>query len=174
MTKPDITDMRQRRARPTIRVIHDREHAGTPRPRRNARMARMSQDQPKQTGLVEWTALTIDCPEPAALAEFYAALLGGTITRSTPGGAFVDAAGQLLVFRAVSDYTPPTWPSPDVPMRFHFECVVEDPDTAAQELLPLGAKKAHHQDPDDPHLIVMLDPAGHPFCLIRSSAARRY
>jgi hypothetical protein len=136
-------------------------------------MAIMPQDQAKQPGLVEWTALTIDCPEPATLADFYAILLGGTVTRSTPDGAFLDAAGQLLVFRAVPDYQPPTWPSHDVPMRFHFECVVEDPDAATQELLPLGATRAAHQDPDDPNLIVMLDPVGHPFCLIRSSAARR-
>jgi hypothetical protein len=38
----------------------------------------------------------------------------------------------------------------------------------------LGASLAAHQDPDDPNLLVMLDPAGHPFCLIRSSAAGRY
>jgi hypothetical protein len=51
---------------------------------------------------------------------------------------------------------------------------VEDPHAAAQQLIPLGAREATHQDPDDPHLLVMLDPAGHPFCLIRSSAAERY
>jgi hypothetical protein len=33
---------------------------------------------------------------------------------------------------------------------------------------------AAHQDASDPDLLVMLDPAGHPFCLIRSSAAEGY
>jgi len=60
-------------------------------------------------------------------------LLGGTITRRTADSAFVEATGQLLVFRAVPDYKPSTWPSSDVPLQFHFECVVDDPDTAAEQ-----------------------------------------
>jgi Glyoxalase-like domain len=61
-----------------------------------------------------------------------------------------------------------------VPLHAHFEYVVQDPHAAAQHLLPLGASLATLQDPDDPDLVVMLDPAGHPFCLIRSSAAVRF
>src|SRR4051794_1968559 len=137
-------------------------------------MTGVSQDQMKRPGLAAWTALTIDCPEPGVLARFYATVLGGTITRESAESAFLDAAGMLLVFRAVADYRPPTWPAPDEPLRFHFECVVDDPDTAVRHLLPLGARVAEQQDPDNPNLVVMLDPAGHPFCLIRSSAARRH
>ncbi|WP_371780539.1 VOC family protein [Streptosporangium subroseum] len=134
----------------------------------------MTEDQAQRPGLVEWMALTIDCPEPNVMAQFYATLLGGKVTRRTPGEANVNAAGRLLNFRAAPDYKPPTWPSSEVPLHSHFEYVVEDPDAVAQQLLPLGASLAQHQDPDDPHLVVMLDPAGHPFCLIRSSAARRH
>ncbi|NJC83696.1 VOC family protein [Planosporangium mesophilum] len=118
--------------------------------------------------------MTIDCAEPNAMADFYAALLDGKVTRRTHDSAFVDGAGMLLVFRAVPDYKPPTWPSPEIPMQKHFEFVVSDPDAAAEKLLPLGAKIAEYQDEDDPNFVVLLDPAGHPFCLIRSSAARRY
>jgi hypothetical protein len=124
-------------------------------------------------GLVEWMALTIDCPDPSVMADFYAVLLGGTVTRRAVDEARVDADGRLIIFRAVPDYRPPTWPSSEVPLHSHFEYVVDDPHAAAQLLLPLGAGLARHQDPNDPDLIVMLDPAGHPFCLIRSSAARR-
>jgi hypothetical protein len=49
-----------------------------------------------------------------------------------------------------------------VPLHAHFEYVVQDPYVAAQHLLSLGASLATHQDPDDPDLVVMLDPAGHP------------
>jgi hypothetical protein len=38
------------------------------------------------------------------MADFYAALLGEKITPRTDDAAFVDAAGLLLVFRAVADY----------------------------------------------------------------------
>jgi hypothetical protein len=133
----------------------------------------MTDDQEPRAGLVEWMAMTVDCPEPSIMADFYAALLGGTVTCRVPDEANVDASGWLINFRVVPGYKPPTWPSPEVPMQVHFEYVVEDPHSAAQQLVPLGACLAAHQDPDNPHLLVMLDPAGHPFCLVRSSAARR-
>jgi hypothetical protein len=134
----------------------------------------MTDDRSQRSGLVQWSAMTVDCPEPDVMADFYAALLGGTVTRRIAGEANVDAGGKLINFRATRDYRPPTWPSPEVPMHAHFEYVVEDPQAAAQQLLPLGASLAVHQDPDNPNLLVMLDPAGHPFCLIRSSAAVRH
>jgi catechol-2,3-dioxygenase len=102
----------------------------------------MTADQGVRHGLVAWLALTIDCPDRQIMAQFYTALLGGTITRQTADSAFLDAAGLLLVFRAVPDYKPPTWPSPEVPLQSHFECVVEDPDSVAQQLLSLGARMA--------------------------------
>jgi catechol 2,3-dioxygenase-like lactoylglutathione lyase family enzyme len=134
----------------------------------------MTHEDDRRPGLVEWTALTVDCPDPNVMADFYAALLGGTVTQRTPGQTKVDAPGGPIYFRAVPDHRPSTWPSPEVPLHQHFDYVVEDPHAAAQQLIPLGARMAAHQDPDDPDLLVMLDPAGHPFCLIRSRAAARY
>jgi hypothetical protein len=141
---------------------------------RSARLTAVTDDHPHGSGLVEWIAMTVDCPEPDAMADFYIALCGGRVTRRLPGEASVDAGGRLINFRAVPGYRPPTWPSPEVPLHAHFEYVVQDPYVAAQHLLSLGASLATHQDPDDPDLVVMLDPAGHPFCLIRSSVAVRF
>jgi hypothetical protein len=49
----------------------------------------------------------------------------------------------------------------------HFEVGVTNLDSAVDLALSAGASAAPHQPPDhDPHqLRVMLDPAGHPFCL---------
>ncbi len=126
------------------------------------------------SGLVEWMALTVDCPEPNAMADFYVALLGGTVTRRTATETNVTAGDRLINFRLAPDYRPPTWPSPEVPLHSHFEYVVPDPQAAVEPLVMLGGALAPYQDPDNPHLVVMLDPAGHPFCLIRSSVARRH
>jgi hypothetical protein len=134
----------------------------------------MSEHPTRLRGHVEWWALTIDCPDPHVLADFYVALLGGRVTRRTADEANVDAGGFLLNFRAVSAYRPPTWPSSDVPLHSHLDYVVDDPDAVAQEVLQLGGSFAPQQDPDNPNLLVLLDPAGHPFCLLRSSAARRF
>ncbi|MFC5006725.1 VOC family protein [Dactylosporangium cerinum] len=108
------------------------------------------------------------------MADFYAALLGGTVTDRTAGQAKLDTADGPIPFRAAPGYKPSTWPSAEVPLHQHFDYVVEDPHAAAQQLIPLGASLAAHQNTDDPDLLVMLDPAGHPFCLIRSSAAGQY
>jgi hypothetical protein len=137
-------------------------------------MGFMTSAHAQRSGLVEWMAMTVDCPEPNVMVDFYAALLGGTITRRTADEAKLDTAGRIIYFRVAPDYKPPTWPSPEVPLHSHFDYVVEDPHAAAQHLLRLGGSLAAHQDPSDPHLLVMLDPAGHPFCLIRSSAAEEY
>lgn len=61
------------------------------------------------------------------------------------------------------DYRPPTWPGSD--MQMHFEIYVDDLARQEQRLLDCGATKPGHQDPDDPSLVVLLDPAGHPFCI---------
>src|SRR3954463_12536603 len=101
-------------------------------------MRLMTHDHRQPAGLVEWTALTVNCPEPNVMADLYAALLGGTVTRRTPGHAKVDAPGRPIYFRAAPDYKPPTWPSPEVPLHQQFEYVVEDPHAAAQQPIPLG------------------------------------
>ena len=113
--------------------------------------------------------MTIECPDPDGMAEFYLMLLGGKVTRRAPGWTSVEGGGLLIDFRLAPDHKPPTWRSTEVPMHSHFEFVVEDPDTIADQLLQGGASLAQHQDPADPHIVVLLDPAGHPFCLIRSS-----
>ncbi|HKF34053.1 MAG TPA: VOC family protein [Jatrophihabitantaceae bacterium] len=134
----------------------------------------MDDAQAESTGLVEWMALTVDCPEPNLMADFYAALLGGRVTRRIATEANVTAGDRLINFRLAPDYRPPTWPSSEVPLHSHFEYVVADPQAAVETLVRLGGSLAPHQDSDNPHLVVMLDPAGHPFCLIRSSVAQRH
>ena len=132
----------------------------------------MPQPRPGESPLVQWFAETIDCDDADAMTNFYATILNGRIMRRTAVSVSIKAHGLLLNFRAVPDYRRPTWPSSEVPMQSHFELVVEDPNVAAKEMGRLGARMADHQDPSDPDLLVLLDPAGHPFCLIRSSAAK--
>lgn len=112
---------------------------------------------------VAWVALTIDCPDAQVqerLRQFYAQALGGEVVSGS-----VRARGWLLIFEVIADYKQPTWPSGDVPKQMHFEWMVEDLEGAMVTLQRLGATLAEHQDPDDRGLPVMLDPAGHPFCI---------
>jgi catechol 2,3-dioxygenase-like lactoylglutathione lyase family enzyme len=114
-----------------------------------------------------WDVLAIDCPEPAALAEFYAELLGLRVASEEPD--WVELASgpgdrPLLAFQKVDgDYRPPQWPGQEVPQQMHIDVKVDDMDAAEQQVLALGAVKTGY---DKETFRVYLDPAGHPFCLI--------
>lgn len=106
----------------------------------------------------------LDCPDPLALANFYASLLGWKVIPD--GDGWVDVVGEnghRLEFQKVADYTPPKWPGQDVPQQMHVDVDVDDLDAAEKEVLKIGATKAEHQPGTT--FRVFLDPAGHPFCL---------
>ncbi|MGI5126615.1 VOC family protein [Pseudonocardia sp. CA-107938] len=108
--------------------------------------------------------LAVDCPNPAALATFYAALLGWAIDGVTEDRAAVLADdGRCISFHRVDGYVPPTWPSQDTPQQMHLDVLVDDLDAAEAAVLDLGATKAEHQPGTT--FRVVLDPAGHPLCL---------
>jgi catechol 2,3-dioxygenase-like lactoylglutathione lyase family enzyme len=108
--------------------------------------------------------VVIDCPDPAALAGFYAELLGLPITRRDDDWFTIGAAGDCRVsFQLAPDLQPPQWPDPQHPQQFHLDVEVDDIETAEQQVLALGAVRLH----DEPTgFRVYTDPAGHPFCLV--------
>ncbi|MCZ2820291.1 VOC family protein [Modestobacter sp. VKM Ac-2977] len=62
---------------------------------------------------------------------------------------------------------PPVWPPVAGEQRpmMHLDVQVGDLDDAVAEAVALGATLA--QDQPQPDVRVLLDPAGHPFCLVR-------
>lgn len=110
-------------------------------------------------------ALTVlDCDDPASLAAFWAELLDGKIVHSTDDVVVVKAEGGSLAMARVSGYRPPTWPDGAVPKQMHLDLTVDDLDAAEAEAVRLGARRADFQ-PGLHRWRVLLDPAGHPFCL---------
>jgi hypothetical protein len=110
--------------------------------------------------------IVIDCPDQAALAAFYAALLDWKVE---PGDGWTDIRsenGQCVSFQQVADYTAPRWPGQDRPQQMHIDVVVDDLDAAEPQVLGLGATRHPHQPGTT--FRVFLDPAGHPFCLCLS------
>jgi len=112
--------------------------------------------------------VTLDCGDPRVLAGFYGALTG---MRELFGAdefvALTDDSGCDLGFQRVDGYRPPQWPGQDVPQQFHLDFRVDDLDATEALALELGATRPTHQ-PGDGRWRVLLDPAGHPFCLIPS------
>ena len=120
---------------------------------------------------ITWTTLTLDCGDAEALGSFYAALLGWPITARD--GAWLQLrnpdGGIGLNIQAEDAYEPPVWPdvAGQQAKMMHLEVLVADLDATVQLVLGAGGSEALHQPPDrDPTRIrIMLDPAGHPFCL---------
>lgn len=115
-------------------------------------------------GIARLALTVLDCADPAALAAFWAELLGGDVVHATEDVAVVRADGASLAMARVPGYRPPTWPDADLPKQIHLDLTVDDLDAAEAAAVAIGARLADSQ-PGSRRWRVLLDPAGHPFCL---------
>jgi catechol 2,3-dioxygenase-like lactoylglutathione lyase family enzyme len=108
-----------------------------------------------------------------ALASFYERLLGWA--RLMDGDDWVvlrdGESGQALSFHTDVEYVAPTWPSApgEQQIMMHLDIATDDREAAIAHAVQCGATKAEFQPVDD-DVVVMLDPDGHPFCLLPSSS----
>lgn len=113
--------------------------------------------------------VNLDCGDPAGLAAFYAKVLGWEIAYSDENyGMIVSDSGTTIGFGRIDNYEPPAWPDPDGTKRYHLDLQVSDLTEAKAAITGLGATVASPQ-PDPEKWTVMLDPQGHPFCLVVKS-----
>ena len=114
-----------------------------------------------------WWGTAIEAPDPAALARFYSELLGWPIGHEEPGTSILAAPeGPIyMVFQQATEYQRPVWPPVDGQQRpmMHLDFQVGDLASAVEDAIALGATLASSQPQDN--VRVLLDPAGHPFCL---------
>jgi len=141
----ELTRRRRRRRRADRRV--DRAvHLPTP-----------AQPRPTRQGL-----------RRAALADSYNSIVGGDLVPGDDDGwVEVHTPAGRLAFQQVDDHRRPTWPGGDVPQPGHIDNGVGNLDGAETAVLRLGAEKAATQ-PSPDQFQVMIDPAGHPFCLVHA------
>jgi hypothetical protein len=109
-------------------------------------------------------AVALDCPDPGHLSAFYKAVLDLELLFSSADFVALNGAGVLLTFERVDDHQRPTWPAGPVPKQLHLDLTVIDLDAEEARILALGATKAEVQ-PNPDKWRVLIDPAGHPFCL---------
>ena len=104
-------------------------------------------------------------------AQFYAALLGWTVTHQevseTESWALVQSPSRELKIelQGTPDYQRPVWPNEAdrQQMMAHLDIAVDDVEAAVARAVELGATEAHHQPRAGQR--VLLDPSGHPLCL---------
>ena len=120
---------------------------------------------------IKLSAVTVDCKDHNALAQFYAALLQWEVAFHDDDYACVGVPGTPqgaypgLTFQRNPDYVPPVWPEePKAQQQMeHLDFAVNDLEKAVRHAVACGATVAPTQFSDA--WTVLFDPAGHPFCL---------
>jgi catechol 2,3-dioxygenase-like lactoylglutathione lyase family enzyme len=113
-----------------------------------------------------WGAV-LEAPDARALARFYQRLLGWKIAKDEPEWATLAPPDGVayLAFQTSPEYVRPVWPPVEgqQQMMMHLDIEVDDLETAVADATEIGATVAEYQPQED--VRVLLDPAGHPFCL---------
>jgi len=124
-----------------------------------------------QSSGIALTTVTLNSPDPPALARFYSRLLGWPIGTEEPGWATIrnPDGGIGLGFHIEDIYVRPVWPTKpgEQQMMIHLEIRVDDLEAGCAHAQECGAVLADYQPQDD--VRVHLDPDGHPFCLYLGS-----
>lgn len=109
-----------------------------------------------------WWGIVLEAPVPHALADFYSRLLEWPVSISDENGCAIQVPGtsSYLSFNRSPDYVAPTWPTVEGHQQMMMMMHV---DIAVESAFELGATVAEYQPQDT--VRVLVDPAGHPFCL---------
>ncbi|GAA4396671.1 VOC family protein [Fodinibacter luteus] len=117
--------------------------------------------------------VVLDCPDATALSSFYAEVLGWEMEEgSDDHWVTLQPLGErrgraALAFQRIDDFVAPTWPGGSHPQQFHLDLQVDDLEAGERLVLAAGARRHAVQPSQSGGFVVYLDPAGHPFCLVR-------
>jgi catechol 2,3-dioxygenase-like lactoylglutathione lyase family enzyme len=111
--------------------------------------------------------VVLGAPNARELAYFYRDLLGWELATDEPDWCTMGMpdAQANLAFQTEPTHVRPIWPqtAESQQMQLHLDLQVTDLPGAVEDAVALGATLADFQPQQD--VRVMLDPAGHPFCL---------
>ena len=114
------------------------------------------------------STVNLSAADVPGLSRFYAQLLGYAVDEDNPDWHYLAASDGSVALSVQHEPThlPPVWPqsAEAQQMQAHLEIRVDgDLGAAVDRAIALGATLAAYQPQDD--VRVLLDPAGHPFCL---------
>lgn len=119
---------------------------------------------PSQSPIFRLAAVSLDAVDPVPEAAFWRDLLGLQIIWQNDDFIALRGAAVLITVQRVADHRAAQWPTGEVPKQLHLEVAVADLDDGEQAAVALGATVASAQ-PSPDRWRVLIDPAGHPFCL---------
>ncbi|GAB3622399.1 VOC family protein [Mariniluteicoccus endophyticus] len=106
--------------------------------------------------------ITLDAADPAPLAAFWSQVLGWPTAYADDDYAMLAGPSHALGIGRVDDFQPPTWPDSGR-KQFHLDLAADDVEAAVARCVELGATRPDDQPGET--WVVLLDPAGHPFCV---------
>lgn len=109
-------------------------------------------------------AVSLDAADPKFLSTFYQQLLGLDVIWETADFVALRGAPVILTVQRVPNHQIADWPHGAVAKQLHLEFAVDDLNVAEDAAVALGATKAVEQ-PSPDRWRVLIDPAGHPFCV---------
>ncbi len=113
-----------------------------------------------------WTSVTVDCTDPGRLAQFWSALLQRPVSDEHEGPGWATVGSRLdaqprLTFQAVAE-------PKSAKVRLHLDVQVDDINAGREQVQGLGGRwTGDRYDYDEGVVLVMQDPEGHEFCLVR-------
>jgi predicted enzyme related to lactoylglutathione lyase len=112
------------------------------------------------------TEVVIDCADPRRVADFWAAVLGYEIGDTGQDGE-VEIADRARSFPTLIFVPVPE--AKTIKNRIHLDvnATGNDQATELERLLALGARRVDVGQSDDVSWIVLADPEGNEFCLLR-------
>ena len=120
-------------------------------------------DQVTNGAPAELRMTTLDCDDVRAEVAFWSGLLGWPVAHVQDEYGMLTGPSSALGFGQVPDYRPPAWPNEGGTKQFHLDLACADVAAAEALCVELGGTVPDEQ-PGETWRVV-LDPAGHPFCL---------
>ena len=106
--------------------------------------------------------ITVDCADPRGVAEFWSKALNLELHGPEEDQYWIEPGGDIpdLLFLAVPD-------EKRVKNRWHLDLRPDDQQAEVERLTALGAHRVDIGQGDDVHWVVMADPEGNEFCVLR-------
>lgn len=101
------------------------------------------------------------------MLDFYSQLLGLRVEVSLEDDyVYLEGGPVTITLQVTSDYQAPTWPGNERGIQIHLDLSVADLQPAVEYALSIVATNSPVQY--SKHWHILLDPAGHPFCLVQA------
>jgi len=115
-----------------------------------------------------WYTVVIDAKDPAALARFWAAVFDYEVV--------YEASDEVVIAQDEDTYPALVFvPVPEnktVKNRLHIDLNPDDRDAEVDRLIGLGARRVDVGQGDDKTWVVLADPEGNEFCVLRAREQR--